>query len=255
MAVIWLFDNPEVLAPVRIHTMRVLIVEGNPVYGRLLADRLERAGFAVDLRAHVANSHDVLVKLGYAAILLDLGLPDADGLKLLQRLRAAGKTTPVIVMTARGSLDDKVTGLSAGADDYMVKPFSFDELLARLHVLLRRPDRSAGDVLRCANVLLDIGNHTLAVDGHVVLTRTRELEILALLMRSPGQVVRREKLARDLFGRHGDRDQKSLDVHMHRLRKALATVGAGIAIHSIRGLGFLLTESPPEAAASSAAIS
>ncbi|MCA0302610.1 MAG: response regulator transcription factor [Proteobacteria bacterium] len=225
--------------------MRVLIVEDNAVYGRLLVERLARSGFEADLLDTVATAREAVRRIDYAAILLDLGLPDEDGIRLLRELRSVRNTLPVIVTTARNRLDDRLDGLQAGADDYLVKPFCFDELLARLHAVLRRHPFARGTVLVAGNVALDIDGPVLRIAGTVVPTGPRELELLQLLLHHQEKVVTRDRLATGLFGRVGQQHSNAVDVYVHRLRRVLEASDAGVTIQTIRDVGYLLTASPP----------
>lgn len=222
--------------------MRVLIVEDNGVYGQLLVERLERAGFDADLCDTVANARAALRRVDYAALLLDLGLPDDDGLTLLREQRTVGSVMPIIVMTARNGLEDRLAGLQGGADDYVVKPFYFDELLARLHTLLRRPVETPETVLRAGNVQLDADGHVLRVSGAFVHAGAREIELLELLLRLKDRVVTRGQLAIGLFGGLGEQSSNAVDVYVHRLRKVLEDAHATINVHTIRGVGYLMME-------------
>ena len=224
--------------------MRVLIVEDNAVYGQLLVERLAKAGFDADLRDTAAGARDALRRVDYAALLLDLGLPDDDGIRLVHELRAARNTLPVIVTTARNRLDDRLAGLQAGADDYLVKPFCFEELLARLHAVLRRHPLARGNVLGAGNVALDIDGPVLRIAGLVVSAGSRELEVLQLLLLQQERVVTRDRLATGLFGRTGQQHSNAVDVYVHRLRRVLELADASVTIQTIRGLGYLLTVPP-----------
>jgi DNA-binding response OmpR family regulator len=222
--------------------MRVLVVEDNGEFARLVAERLTRAGFYIDQAKRVAEAERAVTALDYAAILLDLGLPDQDGLQFLRNLRSRKNVTPILIMTGRNSLEDRVTGLHAGADDYLTKPFALDELVARLHALLRRPVRRCDQILSAGNVLLDTENHQVTVGGHLHLFRLREATVLQLLLRHEGRVVQRRMFEDHLYGMSGEQDSNAIDVYAHRLRKQLTAAGATVQIHTIRGVGYMLTE-------------
>jgi DNA-binding response OmpR family regulator len=222
--------------------MRVLIVQDNVVYGRLLADRLVRAGFDADVCPTVATGRDALRKIDYLALLLDLVPPADDGMAWVREMRSAGSTMPIIVMTARSELDHRLASLQGGADDYVVKPFYFDELLARLHALLRRPSQPGGTALRVGNVEFDVDGRLLRIRGGLVFTGARELDLLELLMRLVGRTVTRDQLATGLFGRQGEQGSNAVDVYVHRLRKVLEDAEATITIKTVRGVGYLMTE-------------
>ena len=222
--------------------MRVLIVEDNQAFAALVAARLEQSGIDSDQTSSVAQAERAISSVEYAAIILDLGLPDRDGLGLLRELRLRGDATPVLVMTARNNVEDRVRGLHEGADDYLAKPFSIDELIARLQALLRRPGRLLGQVMSAGNVSLDIDHRQVSVGDKVQTFRLRETLVLEILMRHKGSVVPRRTFEDQLFGLTGDQDSNTVDVYIHRLRKQLADAGASVSIHTIRGVGYMMTE-------------
>jgi DNA-binding response OmpR family regulator len=222
--------------------MRVLVVEDNREFARLVAERLTRAGFDTDQARHVADAERAVAALDYAAIILDLGLPDQDGLQFLRNLRLKKNITPVLIMTGRSSLEDRVTGLREGADDYLTKPFVMDELIARLHALLRRPGRRYDQILSAGNVSIDTENHQVIVGDHMQLFRLREATVLELLLRHEGHVVQRRVFEDHLYGLSGEQDSNAIDVYVHRLRKQLTEAEATVEIHTIRGVGYMLSE-------------
>jgi two-component system response regulator TctD len=221
--------------------MRVLIVEDNTTYARLVVERFARSGFDADIATTVAEAHRATLQLDYSAIILDLGLPDRDGMEFLREFRDQGKTTPVLIVTARNRLADRISGLRAGADDFLSKPFSMDELLARLHAVLRRPGGQS-DAIVLGNVSIDVNPHQLKVSGTLLPIRLREIAIMELLIRHQGTVVTRRVIEGHLFGFSGDQESNAIDVYIHRLRRQLAEAGATTEIHTIRGVGFMLTE-------------
>jgi DNA-binding response OmpR family regulator len=222
--------------------MRVLVVEDNREFARLVAERLTRAGFDTDQARNGADAERAVAVLDYAAIILDLGLPDQDGLQFLRNLRSRRNITPVLIVTGRSSLEDRVTGLRAGADDYLTKPVVMDELIARLHALLRRPGRRYDQVLSAGNVSLDTENHQVIVGDQMQLFRLREATVLELLLRHKDRVVPRRAFEDHLYGLSGDQDSNAIDVYAHRLRKLLAEAEATVQIHTIRGVGYMLSE-------------
>ena len=222
--------------------MRVLIVEDNKVFASLMADRLDRSGIESDRVDTVEQAEQALTSIDYAAIVLDLGLGDQDGLDLLRTLRSRGSSVPVVITSARHSLEDRVRGLREGADDYLAKPFSVDELIARLHAVMRRPGRFVGLVLKSGNVGLDTQTRQVRISDAVILVRVRETLILELLMRHAGHVVQRHYFEDQLFGRDNEHDSNTVDVYVHRLRRQLIDAGASVMIHTIRGVGYMLTE-------------
>jgi DNA-binding response OmpR family regulator len=222
--------------------MRVLVVEDNIDFSGLVSEHLTRAGFDSDQAKHVAAAERAVAVLDYAAIILDLGLADQDGLQFLRNLRSRRNITPVLIVTGRSSLEDRVTGLRAGADDYLTKPVVMDELIARLHALLRRPGRRYDQVLSAGNVSLDTENHQVIIGDQMQLFRLREATVLELLLRHKDRVVPRRVFEDHLYGLSGDQDSNAIDVYAHRLRNLLAEAEATVQIHTIRGVGYMLSE-------------
>jgi DNA-binding response OmpR family regulator len=222
--------------------MRVLIIEDNASFALLVADRLVPSGFESDQASTVVEAQQAIEAVDYAAIVLDLGLPDGDGLALLREMRLNGNATPVLITTARNGLEDRVKGLREGADDYLAKPFSVDELAARLHALLRRPGKLLGDVLTAGNVSLDSAHHQVNIGHRILPMRLRETVVLELLMRHKSSVVPRRFFEDQLFGIEGEQDANTVDVYIHRLRKQLEDAGATATIHTVRGVGYMLLD-------------
>jgi len=222
--------------------MRLLVVEDNEELAGLLIRGLGAAGFAADVVASAGAAREVLAGARYAAIVLDLGLPDGDGLGVLQALRARQDPTPVLVLTARSGVHDRVTGLQSGADDYLVKPFALEELVARLQALLRRPGELLGRSLHVGNVAFDTeARQTFVADKPQVFS-AREVAVLEILMRRSGRVVSKKLVEDQLFGLSIDVSSNAVEVYIHRLRKQLADSGANVQIHTIRGVGYLIAE-------------
>jgi len=222
--------------------MRVLIVEDNSVFAHLMAERLARSGFDSDQTATVEEAERAISAVDYAAIVLDLGLPGSSGLTLLQNLRMRGDATPVLITTARHGLEDRVRGLREGADDYLAKPFSVDELIARLHALLRRPGVLLGQVLTAGNVTLNGDSRQVNIGEQALPMRRRETIVLELLMRQKNNVVLRRYFEDQLFGLDGNQDSNTIDVYIHRVRKQLDEAGATVKVHTIRGVGYMLSD-------------
>ena len=174
------------------------------------------------------------------AVILDLGLPDGDGRALLRRLRARKDPIPVLILTARGDLKDRVEGLDAGADDYLTKPFAFDELLARLRAVLRRKGDFQGSDLGFADLSFDVHSRELWVGDAQLLLSPREGELMELLIRRAGQVVSRQLAEDQLFGMSNTLGSNAVEVYIHRLRRKLEDAGAIARIENIRGVGYLL---------------
>ena len=215
--------------------MRLLVVEDDKDLNRQIVNALENAGYAVD---KVFDGEEGLY-LGetepYDAVILDLGLPKVDGVAVLQGWRRAGKTMPVLILTARDRWSDKVSGFDAGADDYVVKPFHIEELLARVRALLRRAAGHATAELICGPVRLDTRASRVVVEGNPVKLTSHEYRLLAYLMHHQGRVVSRTELVEHLYDQDFDRDSNTIEVFVGRLRKKL---GVDV-IETVRGLGYI----------------
>lgn len=223
--------------------MRLLLIEDNRELTALLVEALEGAGYAVDVFAHAEAARLALEACDYAAVILDLGLPDEDGLSVLADMRARGRSTPVLILTARGSVGDRVAGLRAGADDYLLKPFAFEELRARLEALLRRPGAMLTQVLRLGRLAFDVASRQVTAGGEGLVLSARELDMLEVLMRRGGRVVLKQHMESQLYGLASTIGSNALDVQLHRLRKRLEALDAGVRIHTVRGVGYMLAES------------
>jgi DNA-binding response OmpR family regulator len=214
--------------------MRLLIVEDDPMIGESLREALRGRGFAADWVRDGRAADAVLATERFDAVLLDLGLPQRSGLQVLAAMRARGDTTPVIVVTARDALADKVSGLDAGADDYLVKPFELDELLARLRALDRRRAGRASTVLEVADLRLDPATHQVSRGGRPVLLSAREFALLQALMERPGAILSRTQLEDRLYGWGAELESNAISVYMHQLRRKLGDD----LLHTVRGLGY-----------------
>jgi DNA-binding response OmpR family regulator len=222
--------------------MRLLAVEDEPALADLLRGALVREGFAVDTADGLEAASDCLAAASYDAVILDLGLADGDGLSLLGSLRRRGSPVPVLILTARGTPEDRVAGLDGGADDYLVKPFHMNELIARVRALLRRPNAALGVVLELGNVRLDTVSRSVSVAGAPLTLTPRETSLLTLLLRRHGRVVAREAIEEGLYAFDDPTSPNALEVLVHRLRRRLADAGAAVTIHTVRGVGYLLGE-------------
>jgi DNA-binding response OmpR family regulator len=222
--------------------MRLLVVEDNEELARLLANGLKGAGFGADFATTAAEARTALPTARYAALILDLGLPDGDGLAILREIRDRKDPIPVLVLTARAGVHDRVTGLRSGADDYLIKPFAFEELVARLEAILRRPGQLLGRSLRLGNLVFDTESRQASIDDNPQLLSAREVAVLELLMRRSGRVVPKKLVEDQIFGPSGDVASNAIEVYVHRLRKQLAEHGAKVEIHTIRGVGYLIAE-------------
>ncbi|TGQ56858.1 response regulator transcription factor [Mesorhizobium sp. M1C.F.Ca.ET.193.01.1.1] len=222
--------------------MRILLVEDEPEMVSALRSALKRHDMVVDHAASLQAAEGFVAADGYDAILLDRQLPDGDGLALVPRLRKARNTTPVLMLTARGDTADKVDGLDMGADDYLAKPFAFEELLARLRALLRRPATIETQAIRAGHLTLDVGHREASIRGEPFTLPRRELLVLETLMRRTGRMVQREALMEAVFGLDDEIQSNALDTHVSRLRRKLTEADSGVAINGIRGVGYLLRE-------------
>ena len=223
--------------------MRLLVIEDNTKLAELLEKGLRRAGYDTDLLTTAAEASAAIATTRYAAAILDLGLPDEDGLSVLRDIRHRGDPLPVLVLTARAGLQDRLTGLRSGADDYLVKPFAFDELVARLEAILRRAGQMLGASIAAGNLVFDIENRQVFIDNEPQVLSGRELAVLELLMRRKGRVVPKKVVEDQIFGLSGEVASNAVEVYVHRLRKQLSERGANVHVRTIRGVGYLLSES------------
>lgn len=224
-------------------TRRILLIEDDVETATYLAKGLEEAGFTVE---HAADGRDGLFMATEGAldlIVLDRMLPGLDGLSILKAVRAAGLSVPVLMLTAMSAVDERVRGLRAGADDYLVKPFSFDELLARVETLLRRPQESQEETRLTAGPLsLDLLTRTARRDERIIELQNREFQMLEFLMRRKGRVVTRTMLLEGLWGYHFDPQTNVIDVHISRLRKKVDLEGEPALIRTVRGSGYMIAD-------------
>lgn len=222
--------------------MRLLLVEDTARLGALLSEGLARDGFAVDWRRDIESAAEAAASATYDLILLDLGLPDGDGLDWVRTLRRAADLTPILVLTARGGLEDRVTGLDAGADDYLVKPFDASELSARCRAILRRPGQRMAPVLTVGDLAFDVASRQAAChDAPIELSR-REGDLLEILMRRAGSVVTRGSLEESLYAFNEPVTPNAVEVAVSRLRRKLDDAGCPGMLHTVRGLGYLMRD-------------
>jgi DNA-binding response OmpR family regulator len=225
--------------------MRLLIVEDEARIAELVRNGLIRAGFTVDTAGSAADANAALELGSYDAAILDLGLPDGDGLDVLAGARRRGQSIPFLLLTARDTVDDRVLGLNAGADDYLVKPFAMDELVARTKALLRRPGLALGVMLEAGNIEFDSVGREVRVAGTPLALPRRELDVLEHLIRRAGRVVPKAVLEDKLYGLDEELESNAIPVHVSHLRRKLIAAGATPEIHTIRGVGYLLEEKSP----------
>ncbi len=220
--------------------MRILLVEDNTRIADHIAVCLAKEGMTVDRFGTAEDGALALETVRYDAAILDLGLPDGDGLDVLKNARGQGSETPILILTARDGLKDRVEGLNSGADDYLLKPFEVEELVARLKALLRRPGAVLGLCLTAGNLSFDTVGRDVKVGDEPLRLSRRELDILEYLMRRVGRVVSKEWLEEALYGFDEEISSNSVEVAVHRLRKSLENAKANVAIHTLRGVGYLL---------------
>lgn len=220
--------------------MRLLLVEDNPQLAELVQDGLTRQGFAIDRCGSLKEALAVRAAATYDLILLDLGLPDGDGMSLVRQLRQSNDPIPILILTARGGLNDRLTGLDGGADDYVVKPFEIAELAARCRALLRRPGASLGVVLQLGNVALDTTTRSVTVKEQRIDVPPREVALLEQLLRRAEQVVRRNQLEESLYSFGEDVTPNALESAVSRLRKRLSGAEANVVVRTAHGIGYAI---------------
>lgn len=218
--------------------MRILVVEDDTNLNRQLKDALTEAGYVVDVAFDGEEGHFLGETEPYDAVVLDIGLPQMDGLSVLEEWRRAGKTMPVLLLTARDRWSDKVQGIDAGADDYVAKPFHMEEVLARLRALVRRAAGHASNEITAGAVRLDARSGRVTVNGQSVKLTSHELRLLSYLMHHKGKVVSRTELTEHLYDQDFDRDSNTIEVFVGRLRKKLPDD----CIQTVRGLGYQMIE-------------
>lgn len=226
-------------------TKKILVVEDDETTGDYIASGLEQNGFVVDRARDGRDGLFHATDGNYAAIVLDRMLPGMDGLAVLSALRAAGIHTPVIVLSALGSTDERVKGLKAGSDDYLAKPFAFSELLARIEALQRRGSAAVPEVtttLSCGNLNMDLLTRRVERGGARIEVQPREFRLLELLLRNQGQVVTRTMMLEEVWDYHFDPGTNVIDVHISRLRKKIDEGSDTPLLHTVRGVGYMLSE-------------
>ncbi len=223
--------------------MRLLLVEDDRMIGESLRNALRQCGYAADWVRDGRAADATLISERFDLVLLDLGLPQRDGMEVLKLMRARGEKTPVIVLTARDALASRVQGLDAGADDYVVKPFELDELLARMRAVVRRHSGRAEPAITVGSVTLDPSTHEVSRDGVPLALSAREYAVLEALMLRPGAILSRAQLEDRLYGWGEELESNAISVYVHQLRRKL---GEGF-IHTVRGIGYYV--GAPKAAA------
>jgi DNA-binding response OmpR family regulator len=222
--------------------MRVLVVEDESSISGFIRQGLTEAGYVVTVEADGRRGLQRALSADIDVILLDIMLPGMNGLEVLRRVRAAGLTTPILLLTARDEIDDRVAGLDAGADDYLTKPFAFAELLARTRALLRRPPLQADDGVRVGELELDRRLRTVRVGSNSINLSAREFSLLDYLSRHPGQVLTRTQIGEAVWGLDFEHESNVVDVYIGYLRRKLQAGRGGPAIRTVRGVGYVLEE-------------
>lgn len=218
--------------------MRILLAEDDPELGDGLTVGLRLSGFAVDWIRDGNAADQALQAESFDLLVLDLGLPRLSGMEVLKRARSRGQTVPILILTARDALGDKVAGLDAGADDYLVKPIDLDELTARIRALTRRSAGRAAPLLTHGEVVLDPAAHSVTLAGQPVELSSREFSLLQMLLESAGRVLTRSQLEQSMYGWRDEPDSNALEVHIHHLRKKL---GSDL-IRTLRGVGYTIAK-------------
>lgn len=220
--------------------MRILLVEDEPTLIEQITVGLKESGFVIDCADNGQDALHLGAEESYDAIILDLGLPVIDGMTVLKNWRANGLTTPVLILTARDSWHEKVSGIDAGADDYLSKPFHMPELVARIRALIRRASGIASSTLSCGTVMLDTTTGRVTVDGQSVGLTAHELKVLSFLMHHQDEIISRTTLTEHIYAQDFDRDSNTIDVFIGRLRKKIPEN----MIETVRGLGYRIHSSP-----------
>ena len=222
--------------------MRVLLVEDEADVARFIRKGLTEQAYAVD----VAEDGDRALYLAsvnsYDAAILDVMIPAPDGMEVCRRIRASGSTLPILMLTARGSVDEKIAGLDAGADDYLAKPFEFGELLARLRALLRRGGATVSALLAIGPLQIDTRSHRVTIDGTPLTLTTKEYSVLEYLARNAGRIVTREEIAEHVWNQEFDPFTNLIEVYINRLRRHIEKVSDRKLIQTIRGAGYMLEQ-------------
>ncbi len=222
--------------------MRLLVVEDEPTIANFVRQGLTEAGYAVDVARDGQEGLDYALAASYDALILDIMLPRLDGIQLLRRLRSQGHKTPALMLTARDTVDNRVEGLDAGADDYLVKPFAFPELMARVRALLRRPPLQLGTVLQFADLRMDTARYIVERNGRFLELSPREYAVLEYLLRHPNQVLSRTQIGEHVWNFDFYNESNVVDVYVGYLRRKIDQPGEPSLIHTVRGVGYCLRD-------------
>lgn len=226
--------------------MRILVAEDEKDLNGVIRKRLEKEGYSVDCSFDGEEALDFLACGEFDAVILDIMMPKLSGLEVIRKMRAAHNDTPVLFLTAKDSISDRVTGLDSGADDYLVKPFSFEELLARLRVLTRKSAGNATNIFQVADLVMDINSHTVTRGGNPVVLSAKEFDILEYLIRNAGIVLSREKIENHVWNFDYSGGTNIVDVYIRYLRKKIDNDFDNKLIHTIRGCGYVLRDQKEE---------
>ncbi|MFO1436336.1 MAG: winged helix-turn-helix domain-containing protein [Gammaproteobacteria bacterium] len=221
--------------------MRILVVEDDAMLGNALQVGLRQAGFVPDLLSDGVAAENAISCTDYAAMVLDIGLPRRCGIEVLRRLRKNGSPLPVLILTARDTVEDRITGLDAGADDYLIKPFALGELAARLRALIRRSEGKPQPLIEYAGIVLDPAAHTVTTNGVPIELSAKEFSLLQYFMLNAGRVLPRAKLEQHLYSWDSEAESNTVEVYIHHLRRKL---GHDL-IRTVRGVGYLMPRTAP----------
>ena len=222
--------------------MRLLLAEDEEELSRALVTVLKKNQYSVDAVFNGLDALDYIEAGDYDGVILDIMMPKMDGITVLKKVRAAGISVPILMLTAKAEIDDRVTGLDAGADDYLTKPFSMKELLARIRAMTRRKGETTDCVLSFGNITLDRSTYTLACSGQELKLANKEFQLLEMLMVNPRQVISADQFMDKIWGYDSEADQSVVWVYISNARKKLNSIGANVAIKAARGLGYSLEE-------------
>lgn len=224
--------------------MRILIAEDERALNALLKKRLEEQSYSVDACMDGQEALDYLACTEYDVILLDIMMPKKSGLEVLRSLRRSGKDTPVLLLTARDGVEDRVLGLDAGADDYLVKPFAFEELLARIRVMLRKRAGQSSSILTVGELTVDLGKHAVSRSGQQINLSAKEFALLRYLVMNRGMILSRDQIERHIWSYDYAGSSNMVDVYIRYLRKKIDDPFEKKLIHTVRGVGYVLREEP-----------
>ena len=221
--------------------MRVLLAEDNPRLSTLISEGLAEQGFVLDCFSTLTEAEESIAVARYDLLLVDLGMPDGDGVAFIRSIRRAGGTTPILVITARNGLGDRVGGLDSGADDYLVKPFEMPELAARCRALLRRPGGCLGTILSVGDLAFDSVEREVRIGERVIRLPPRELGLLERPMRRAGHVVSKASLEEALYALSSEVTPNAVEAAVSRLRRRLVAESANVVLHTAHGIGYMIT--------------